>query len=38
MVDKELVQGGVDMTERPGWLGGLPGVDVKPSMEKLRVG
>ena len=33
LVDKELAQGGVDMTERPGWLGGLPGVDVMTSDE-----
>ncbi|MFJ5159786.1 hemagglutinin repeat-containing protein [Pantoea sp. NPDC088449] len=33
VVDKELAQGGVDMTERPGWLGNLPGVDVMTSEE-----
>ncbi len=33
VIDKELAQGGVDMTERPGWLGNLPGVDVMTSEE-----
>nr|WP_275266606.1 VENN motif pre-toxin domain-containing protein [Pantoea ananatis] len=33
VVDKELAQGGVDMAERPGWVGKLPGVDVMSSDE-----
>ncbi|WP_191322181.1 VENN motif pre-toxin domain-containing protein [Pantoea nemavictus] len=33
VVDKELAQGGIDMTERPGWIGNLPGVDVMTSEE-----
>uniref|UniRef100_UPI0036D389FE endonuclease toxin domain-containing protein n=1 Tax=Pantoea sp. sgz302252 TaxID=3341827 RepID=UPI0036D389FE len=33
VVDKELAQGGVDMAERPGWIGNLPGVDVMTSEE-----
>lgn len=33
VIDKESAQGGVEMTERPGWLGSLPGVDVMTSDE-----
>ncbi|MBU3892795.1 VENN motif pre-toxin domain-containing protein [Serratia rubidaea] len=33
VVDKEVAQGGVDMAERPGWLGKIPGVDVMTSDE-----
>ncbi|WJV51942.1 VENN motif pre-toxin domain-containing protein [Prodigiosinella aquatilis] len=33
VVDKEIAQGGVEMTERPGWLGNIPGVDVMTSDE-----
>ncbi|MCW6553757.1 VENN motif pre-toxin domain-containing protein, partial [Yersinia ruckeri] len=33
VVDKESVEGGLAMTERPGWLGNLPGVDVMSSEE-----
>lgn len=33
MVDKGSAQGGIDMTERPGWLGNFPGVDVMTSDE-----
>ncbi|NDJ57636.1 filamentous hemagglutinin N-terminal domain-containing protein [Enterobacteriaceae bacterium 4M9] len=33
VVDKESAQGGIDMTERPGWLGNIPGVDVMTSDE-----
>jgi len=33
VVDKEIAQGGIDMTERPGWLGNLSGVDVMTSDE-----
>ena len=31
--DKEVAQGGVDMSERPGWLGNLPGVSVMTNDE-----
>lgn len=31
--DKEVAQGGVEMSERPGWLGKLPGVEVMTSDE-----
>uniref|UniRef100_UPI0005760E4F VENN motif pre-toxin domain-containing protein n=1 Tax=Serratia marcescens TaxID=615 RepID=UPI0005760E4F len=33
VIDKELAQGGIEMTERPGWLGRIPGVDVMTSEE-----
>ncbi|WP_235334742.1 VENN motif pre-toxin domain-containing protein [Pantoea anthophila] len=33
VVDKEVAQGGVDMAERPGWLGKIPVVDVMTSDE-----
>ncbi|QHA87158.1 hypothetical protein FO014_09490 [Serratia rhizosphaerae] len=33
VVDKEVAQGGVDMAERPGWLGKIPEVDVMTSDE-----
>jgi filamentous hemagglutinin len=33
VIDKELAQGGLEMTERPGWLGSIPGVDVMTSEE-----
>ncbi len=33
IVDKEIAQGGIEMTERPGWLGNIPGVDVMTSDE-----
>ncbi|HID4044093.1 TPA: hemagglutinin repeat-containing protein [Pluralibacter gergoviae] len=33
VVDKDSAQGGIDMTERPGWLGKIPGVDVMSSDE-----
>ncbi|WP_405083425.1 hypothetical protein [Pantoea ananatis] len=33
MVDKDSAQGGIDMTERPSWLGNIPGVDVMTSDE-----
>lgn len=33
VVDKDSAQGGVDMTERPDWLGKIPGVDVMTSDE-----
>ncbi|MHA7844766.1 hemagglutinin repeat-containing protein [Serratia sp. D1N4] len=33
VIDKELAQGGIEMTERPSWLGSIPGVDVMTSEE-----
>ncbi|WP_458574171.1 ParB N-terminal domain-containing protein [Lonsdalea quercina] len=33
VVDKEVVQGGSGMANRPGWLGNLPGVEVMTSEE-----
>ena len=33
VIDKELAQGGIEMTERPGWLGRIHGVDVMTSEE-----
>ena len=33
VVDKEVAQSGVDMAERPSWLGKIPGVDVMTSDE-----
>ncbi|MGQ8707720.1 VENN motif pre-toxin domain-containing protein, partial [Serratia sp. TSA_198.1] len=33
VVDKALVQGGLEMAERPGWVGKLPGVDAMTSKE-----
>lgn len=33
VIDKELAQGGIEMAERPGWLGSIPGVDVMTSEE-----
>ncbi|WP_458573806.1 hypothetical protein [Lonsdalea quercina] len=33
VVDKDVVQGGSDMANRPGWLGNLPGVEVMTSEE-----
>ncbi|CAI1823734.1 Possible hemagglutinin (DUF638) [Serratia liquefaciens] len=33
VIDKELVQGGLEMADRPGWVGKLPGVDAMASEE-----
>jgi len=33
VIDKELVQGGLEMADRPGWVGKLPGVDAMTSEE-----
>lgn len=33
MWGKEVAQGGIDMAERPGWIGNIPGVDVMTSNE-----
>jgi len=30
---KEVAQGGIDMAERPGWIGNIAGVDVMTSNE-----
>lgn len=33
VIDNELVQGGISMADRPGWMGKIPGVDVMTNEE-----